>query len=299
MLPPEFASGLARARQFTNGRQNPLVQAAERFLDPQRRAFFDLAYASMRIADDLVDEEFLTLPLSHRREQRPAAVRALDDWLSQAMACAGEIEISRAPHYEVELFAALGHFLRRSTLGARPWRLLARSLRRDLHERPIETWPEYLEYCEGACVAPATVFVYLLGAEFDSDDASRFTPDAPERVARPLAIFAYLVHLLRDLAKDARRNPQLVHLPRLWFQTTDRDFLSVVSDLALNGSLPETVSIALSGHLEAAHQRARVEVNRAAELLQPSAHAALRFVVESYADACREIVLARARSGSA
>ena len=299
MLPPEFEPGLARARTFTQGRQNPLVRAAEQFLDPQQRAFFELSYASMRFVDDLVDERFLALSPRERREERPFVLRALEDWLSQVETCAGVRAVSQAPDLEPELFGALGHFLRRSTLGVRPWQRLVRALRRDVYELPIETWPEYLEYCEGACVAPATVFVYLVGSEFAADGASHYVPaEAPERIARPLAIFAYLVHLLRDLNSDAARDPQLVHLPRAWFQAAEHDFPSSVRALAAGEALTEPVASLLFGHLESAHEKAQAGLERSQSLLQTPAHAALHFVVERYVEAWREMraVPAQART---
>ena len=74
-------------------------------------------------------------------------------------------------------------------------------------------WDEFLAYAEGATVAPATIFIYLLGAEPAADGFTWALPHPPEHYARDLGIFCYLVHILRDLAKDAARSERLITVP--------------------------------------------------------------------------------------
>ena len=74
-------------------------------------------------------------------------------------------------------------------------------------------WDDFLAYAAGATVAPATIFIYLLGAQPAEDGFSWALPEQPVHYAADLGIFCYLVHILRDLAKDAERSERLVTIP--------------------------------------------------------------------------------------
>jgi len=241
----------------------------------------------MRVADDLVDDGFLVLSDVERSEQRGAALRELEGWLDQVEACARGEYTPNAGDLEPELFVALDYFLSRSDLGARPWRLLARSLRRDLHERAIESWAEYLEYCEGACIAPASVFVYLLGARFAANGASAYELDeSATELARDLAIYAYLVHMVRDLRKDATIHPQLVQLPRVWLAECGIDVRSLAGSAgpALLPLILRVRGLALS------RREAALRALRRADALMGKEEAdVLAHVLSLYDGAAREI----------
>jgi phytoene synthase len=86
---------------------------------------------------------------------------------------------------------------------------------RDIHEVELHTWDDFLDYCRGACVAPATVFVYILGCQVERDMSTVFRLSGePQRFARDMSIFCYLIHILRDLQTDVRKNSQLLSIPR-------------------------------------------------------------------------------------
>ncbi len=85
---------------------------------------------------------------------------------------------------------------------------------RDLAERPLQTWADFDNYADGAAVAPAAVFIYILSCRRGPDRSSTLPDDiSPQTSARDLAKFCYLVHILRDLSKDAQRDQQLVTIP--------------------------------------------------------------------------------------
>ena len=57
-------------------------------------------------------------------------------------------------------------------------------------------------------------FIYLLAADADPERGFRYDLDRPARDhAVDLAIYCYIVHILRDLAKDAERSPRLITIP--------------------------------------------------------------------------------------
>ncbi len=75
----------------------------------------------------------------------------------------------------------------------------------DLHHDGFRTFPVFLRYSEGAAIAPASIFMHLCGVA--KENGSYHAPQFDIRkAARPLALFAYLVHIIRDFQKDQNNN---------------------------------------------------------------------------------------------
>lgn len=190
-------AGLARAQAITRARASPLVRAAGLLRCPERRALFDCTYAAMRIVDDAVDA-------APRLPRRAVAAR-VDRWLTQAVAAMRGRFRPQPDSYEPALFAALDRYGGGSTIGPTPWRRLARALQTDVAGRKLATWRDFMTYAEGASVAPAGIFIYIIGCEVGRGSRTRLRlPRPPAAYARDLALFCYLVHMLRDLAPDVR-----------------------------------------------------------------------------------------------
>jgi phytoene/squalene synthetase len=195
--------------------RNNLWQAARRLSDPARYRFFLATYASMRVIDDQVDDGFLALPPGERRRRREEFLRRIEGWWSRVSAAAAGTFVPDGDAAESAVLLALQEVMRGADLGTWPWRLLADSLGRDVAEEPVRTWEEFYDYCEGATVAPAAVFLFLLGWREGADGRATFGPqDALREAARPMGRFCYLVHILRDLRLDAGRADQLLSVPR-------------------------------------------------------------------------------------
>ncbi len=194
---------------FVAARPSNVTRLAAR-LSPFRRALFFPAYCAMRSIDDAVDEGFLRLDAAARRAARPAMAARLAAWQRHAEAAAGGRYRGGATGDDDTVFAAIDATLGRSAMGPAPFRALAAALRRDVEERPLASWGDFLDYAEGAAVAPAALFVFILACRPDGTaPLSRPCSD----YARHLAVFSYLVHILRDLGADARRAPQHLTLP--------------------------------------------------------------------------------------
>ncbi|HEX5042235.1 MAG TPA: squalene/phytoene synthase family protein [Candidatus Polarisedimenticolaceae bacterium] len=207
--------GFALCERIASVGRNNLWQAARRLSDPERYRFFVAAYASMRWIDDQVDDGFLALPGTERGAQRQAFLHRIDAWETWVDAAAQGRFRARPEIPAAELYVALQEVLRPADLGTWPWRLLADSLRRDVAEEPVLTWEQFFAYCEGATVAPAAVFLFLLGWTKGRDGRLSFGSEETLRaVARRMGRFCYLVHILRDLRLDAARADQLLSVPR-------------------------------------------------------------------------------------
>ncbi|MBO6558960.1 MAG: squalene/phytoene synthase family protein [Nisaea sp.] len=200
-------SDIAFCREIA-GRANANLLHAARLLPPPRQDFFFASYAAMRLIDDRVDDDFLMRPAPARTETRELMLQEIDAWEGQ---CLGHAEQGPLPD---PVRRAMQDIVLVSDLGETPWRGLADAMRRDVEEREMADWEDFLSYAEGATVAPATVFIYLLAAQPGRTGFHCDLPEAPVTYAVDLGIFCYLVHILRDLAKDAERSDRLVTIPQ-------------------------------------------------------------------------------------
>ena len=238
---------------------NNLSQAAAMLEDPTKYRLFAVTYAAMRVLDDAVDVDFLSRPAAERVATRGETLALVDRWLAQVEAAErGRFTPGRGT-FEPLVFTALDRFLGRSQIALGPWRRLAASLRRDVEERSLETWEDFLSYGEGACVAPGAVFIYVLACETgDGDRTTLRLPRPVESYARDLALFCYLVHIVRDLRGDAARNRQLLTVPR---ELLDGAGLTpqTLADAALRGDRARLIPVISSLLREAGGYTRRAE----------------------------------------
>jgi len=227
-----------RCLTITSRGNHNLHDAARLFGEGHHYRFFLASYAAMRVLDDAIDEDFLELAKEERAGRRDDTLVLIDQWRAQvAAAQLGQFEAS-ADSIEPEVFGLLSHYLSRSQLGTEPFEKLAASMRSDVEERGLNTWEDFFGYCEGASVAPGSVFIYLLACEMDDDGISTIDlPESPMDYAREMALFCYLTHILRDLPEDAQRDPQLLTLPTEMLQDAGFDREGFRS--AVQSSAPE------------------------------------------------------------
>jgi phytoene/squalene synthetase len=75
----------------------------------------------------------------------------------------------------------------------------------DIYHEGFRTFSDFLSYAEGACVAPASIFIHFCGCTNKNDTYYPPCFDIFE-AARPISIFSYLVHILRYFKKDYYNN---------------------------------------------------------------------------------------------
>jgi phytoene synthase len=92
-------------------------------------------------------------------------------------------------------------------------------MRSDLTRTRFTSWQDFLEYAEGASVAPTTIYLSLILANGKAVTEPSRAPTGFDLYAcgRHLGVFAYLGHIVRDLAKDIRNEGE----PLLYFTEDD------------------------------------------------------------------------------
>ena len=193
-----------------------------RGLNKPRRNLFAACYASMRLIDDLVDENFLALSPEDRVAQRAEYIKRVDDWHNVSVAALRGHYIEPKFAYKLSkekvnaIFRALSATAGRSNIGPRPWIAMADAMRRDVREYPVDNWEDFSSYASGATVSPTAIYLYILSTDYyaASDRYTGRSGDILMDRAKYIGQFCYLVHIARDLVKDSTKNSQLLTIPR-------------------------------------------------------------------------------------
>jgi phytoene synthase len=86
-----------------------------------------------------------------------------------------------------------------------PWESFTKSMLYDLEHDGFASIQTFFQYAEGASIAPASIFIHLCGVQKKEDHfvIPRFDI---RNTAESAALFAYIVHIIRDFQKDQRNN---------------------------------------------------------------------------------------------
>ncbi len=184
----DFATNLDFSQTLTN----PILDIAARFWEEERYQAFQKCYRSMRVIDDLVD---------HRREQseplsadeRKELQITIEIW-NQALVTGRPVD-----DFQEELLSTMRQF----QIPSWPWSRLCQAMIFDVHHDFFPSFLTFIRYSEGAAIAPASIFMHLCGVVLNNNEHRPPTYNIRE-AARPLALFSYLVHIIRDFEKDQK-----------------------------------------------------------------------------------------------
>lgn len=192
----------------------PNLYMAARFLEPEHkfRAFL-VTYAAMRLVDDIVDDYRAS------GDRKDSMTSEIIDQLDSFADMIRNQRIDDSLPYAQELKLAINRF----QIPSWPFTILVDAMKFDLHHDRFDTMDDFLQYSEGAAVAPGSIFMHLAGCSYD-DQGLLFSPRFNIRNAsRPLAIFSYLVHIIRDFKKDYLAGPR----PLIYLNTETMDMFSL------------------------------------------------------------------------
>jgi phytoene/squalene synthetase len=169
---------------------HPNILIAANFWDPDRYHAAKVCYKFMRAIDDLIDDH----KASHKQiaeNEKKIFIANVEDWINTILIS------SRKNPLQLELLETLEKF----KIPNWPLEAFARSMIYDIMNDGFPTLQTFLNYAEGASVAPASVFVHLCGI---TKNAEHYLPPAFDlkKTASPCAVFSYLVHIIRDFQKD-------------------------------------------------------------------------------------------------
>ncbi|MBN2358607.1 MAG: squalene/phytoene synthase family protein [Deltaproteobacteria bacterium] len=172
-----------------------LYLTSQFLVDRDRYRAFCALYALMRVIDDaidgVVDKDLLG-------DAGRAALQAdLDGWWAR-------IEAAYAGRPDDQpLDRALAWAVQKFPVPIALWHRFIEAMRYDVEHPRFADFETFVEYAEGATVAPTTIYVYLLVAAPEADGSFRVADFDYRRCGRELGLFAYLAHVLRDVRSDA------------------------------------------------------------------------------------------------
>ena len=169
---------------------NPILDIAARFWEEERYDVFKVCYRSMREIDDLIDHRKSTgEPISS--QECIAFEKAIKQWTKEISGNSGLFPFQKViSEFQIPLW---------------PWERLGKAMIYDIGHDGFASFRTFLRYCEGAAISPASVFVHLCGVTKNKKSYRAAGFDI-RKAARALALFAYLVHILRDFEKDQKSN---------------------------------------------------------------------------------------------
>jgi presqualene diphosphate synthase len=259
-----ISAAFAECEAITSSRQ-PNLYLVGRYLPPPKYRLFVAAYAAMRVVDDFVDNDFLGMSHNERETTRRQALESIADWQEQIVAAVERRAPTKLARVNEKVFYAFRDVAAWAPLDTRPWINLARAMCRDVNETPITTWDDFLVYCEGATVAPATVFIEILACRINGPGRAEIhLPNSCDYYARDMAMFCYIVHIVRDLWRDALAAPQLLTIPADMLKAAGLRKQDVSTSVALRDS--RALSPLVSALMEHAREHAAVAMYRVAEI---------------------------------
>ena len=172
----------------------PVLDIAASIWEEDRYDAFKTCYRSMRIIDDLVDDrKIISTNISDEEKRHYSDV--IKSWIKSIM------DNNPCDSNQRELLTAIKEF----KIPLWPWIEFSDSMVYDINFNGFQSLEEFIKYSEGAAISPGSIFMHLCGIH--NSNGYLFVPKFDvKKSARPLALFSYFVHVIRDFQKDQNNN---------------------------------------------------------------------------------------------
>ena len=193
-LPKDSFLEIYNSIDFAQIKDHPNILIAARFWEEERYNAAKACYKFMRAIDDLIDNYKAANKIIAPSE-REKFTAEVENWLKMLL----------LPGNGDSLRTELTETIEKFRIPLWPLEAFARSMIYDINNDGFPTIHDYLEYSQGASVAPASIFVHLNGL-IKKDGSYKEPPFNVRETATPCAIFSYIVHIIRDFKKDQLNN---------------------------------------------------------------------------------------------
>ncbi len=182
---------------------HPNILVAAGFWDEDRYRAAKTCYAFMRRVDDMIDD-YKALHKRIEEKDRVKFERKVEAWLQ-------DIRSDRRPGIlQKDLVSTITRF----RIPVWPMEDFARAMLYDINHEGFSDIQSFLNYSDGATVAPSSIFVHLCGIRKLEGIWHDPLFDV-KATSTPCALFSYLVHTVRDFQKDQLNNLNCFALDRL------------------------------------------------------------------------------------
>jgi phytoene/squalene synthetase len=179
---------------FDKIKDHPNILIAASFWEEERYEAARICYKYLRELDDLIDCH-KSLHTMIPEDDKKAFKDKVNSWINAIMNHSGKKTAGNELNRIIEKFH----------LPLWPMETFAQSMIYDINHSGFETLDDFIEYSQGASVAPASIFVHLCGLQSRGGEYLSPAFDVKE-ASTPCAIFSYIVHIIRDFHKDQENN---------------------------------------------------------------------------------------------
>ncbi len=205
--------------------KHPNILIAASFWEKDRYHAAKVCYRFMRKIDDMVDD----------RKSRNETISCMEQQLMTEKVRKWIDCLDGAPSDDPELLELL-ETIKTYKIPLLYFHNFTVAMQYDISNSSFPTFQSFIEYAEGASVAPAAIFVHLCCLKKEGGAFNLPQMDILE-VARPCAIFSYLVHIIRDFQKDQLEN--LNYFSRDIMEKYGIS-LDTLKDIANGGEIPDS-----------------------------------------------------------
>jgi phytoene synthase len=260
----------ARDIDFQQVLSNPILDIAARFWEDDRYEAFKTSYISMRVMDDLVDERKIKGQNISEAEKNSISFK-INAWVLALE------EGSPLDSLQQKLLETIHRF----HIPLWPWGKLAKSMIYDLYHDGFKDLKTFIQYSEGAAISPGSIFMHLSGAV--KENGRYHAPGFDiQSAARPLALFCYLIHIIRDFQIDQNNNLNYLAEDLITKNGLDRQKLR---EIAAGGEIPIGFRRLIKEYHKAAEHymnKAREKLDQLALSLKPRYHLSLEIIYSLY-----------------
>ncbi|MBN1599224.1 MAG: squalene/phytoene synthase family protein [Bacteroidales bacterium] len=185
---------IIKSINFEEIKDHPNILIAARFWEEDRYVAAKTCYKFMRKIDDLIDNN-KAVNGCFKEEEKESYINEVYYWIN----CLESLS-SNDP-----LFTEVKDTIERFKIPVTLFYNFALSMIYDINHTGFDTVDSFIDYAEGASVAPASVFVHLCCLKKTNGSITEPYFNV-EDYARPCALFSYLVHIIRDFQKDQKNN---------------------------------------------------------------------------------------------
>lgn len=179
---------------FHKIKDHPNILIAANFWEEERYLAAKVCYRFLRLIDDLIDG-YKSEHKSITESEKERFMSDVEQW----------IQAARNPGNSNLIQKDLIDTLERFKIPVWTMEVFAKSMVYDIHHDGFATLQGFLDYSEGASIAPASIFVHLCGVRKQNDGFNAPVYNV-RKAATPCAIFSYIVHIIRDFQKDQTNN---------------------------------------------------------------------------------------------
>lgn len=250
--------------------KHPNILIAASFWDAERFEAAKVCYKFMRRIDDLIDDHKAN-NVSIAECEKEAFTHEVNKWIECLT------QKSKQDPFIEEVVETINKF----NIPLHLFHSFARSMIYDIHNDSFPTYHSFIEYAEGASVAPASVFVHLCCL---NEDYSGYVLPAMNlrEVSRPCALFSYIVHIIRDFEKDYKEN--LVYFGKdllKKYNLNDKDLYDVAHGNSIKGGFRDMIGEYCT-YAEYHKRQTIKEIEKLSQVLEPKYLLSLNMIFQLY-----------------